>query len=388
MGFELGGAGAGAAFGLEELLTRQRAEQMLKEQMAFRRMQQSQLHEDRQARLSQSKLQAEAMAGARKDASQARQSAINLQQLQALSPGTTLGPETFARMTNPETGAALPEQFDASHGTSASLPSVSLSGLAPLGAGQPGMSSMTPETSRAIAPSFRFQGTAQQQDKDASQRSIDMSRLAAIDAKQKDLENAGSRLEQQGRLSEAQAALAEARASGATAKAEADRAKAQGGPSPYAAERVDRSLESVRALKDDVSRWNTGAGSILGSMPGTAARDFRARLDTLKGNIGFSELAAMREASKTGGALGQISDRELTLLSSVLGSLDAGQSPAALRAQLQKIEDSLTRWKAAQAIRPMSSHGGAPKAGAATSNIPTVGGMFQGAKILKVERIQ
>ena len=68
MGFELGGAGAGAAFGLEELLTRQRAEQMLREQIAFRQMQQSQLHDDRQARLAQTKLQSDALQEARQQA--------------------------------------------------------------------------------------------------------------------------------------------------------------------------------------------------------------------------------------------------------------------------------------------------------------------------------
>lgn len=51
----------------------------------------------------------------------------------------------------------------------------------------------------------------------------------------------------------------------------------------------------------------------------------------------------MRAASKTGGALGQVSDREGQLLQSSLGALDQGQSPKAFREQLDKIEESLRR---------------------------------------------
>jgi hypothetical protein len=51
----------------------------------------------------------------------------------------------------------------------------------------------------------------------------------------------------------------------------------------------------------------------------------------------------MRAASKTGGALGQVSDREGALLQSSLGALDIGQSPTQFKAQLKKIKDSITR---------------------------------------------
>lgn len=51
----------------------------------------------------------------------------------------------------------------------------------------------------------------------------------------------------------------------------------------------------------------------------------------------------MREASKTGGALGQVSDREGQLLQSSLGALNQGQSPEAFKTQLKKIMESLDR---------------------------------------------
>ena len=55
----------------------------------------------------------------------------------------------------------------------------------------------------------------------------------------------------------------------------------------------------------------------------------------------------MRAASKTGGALGQVSDREGQLLQSSLGALDIGQSPTQFKSQLQKIRDSIIRWSQA-----------------------------------------
>ena len=55
----------------------------------------------------------------------------------------------------------------------------------------------------------------------------------------------------------------------------------------------------------------------------------------------------MREASKTGGALGQVSNIELNLLQSALGALDAGQSPENMKAQLTRIKESVGRWQRA-----------------------------------------
>ncbi len=356
MGLELLGTGAGAAQGLEQLLTQRRAEELMRQQALMHAMSAIGLRDDRQARLEQQKSQADALAESRSQSNNTRLAALNLQKLQALGPGTTLGKESFASLTNPETGAALPEQFDESKGTAASLPSASLSGFQAI-AGGPSAMQTKPEASQAINSSYRFKGTAQQQSGEVeADRKREMAD-AAISARIQGLNQAAERLKMQGQMNEANILLAQARAEAANAKAEKDRGA--NGPSPYAAERTRRAVESARSLKEQVGNLNTGPGSMLANIPGTGARNFRAQLDTLKGNIGFGELQAMREASKSGGALGQVSDRELTLLSSVLGSLDAGQSPSALRGQLQQIEDSLTRWQNAQgggAIKPAASH--------------------------------
>lgn len=55
---------------------------------------------------------------------------------------------------------------------------------------------------------------------------------------------------------------------------------------------------------------------------GSPAAIASSRINTLKANIGFDRLQAMREASPTGGALGQVVVAELERLESVFGSLD------------------------------------------------------------------
>jgi hypothetical protein len=107
--------------------------------------------------------------------------------------------------------------------------------------------------------------------------------------------------------------------------------------------------QSVDELDKKVSNWTAGMGSLLGKIPGTEAKNFAAEMETLKANIAFNELVQMREASKTGGALGQVSDKEGMLLQSALGALDAAQSPANIRTQFAKIKATLGRWEEAKA---------------------------------------
>ncbi|HYF37442.1 MAG TPA: hypothetical protein VD994_19225, partial [Prosthecobacter sp.] len=132
------------------------------------------------------------------------------------------------------------------------------------------------------------------------------------------------------------------------------------GPSPYAAERATRTIQSVQELKASLAgngRWVVGGLSdFLAFLPESEARYFRGQLQTLKSSIAFNELTAMREASKTGGALGNVSNIELALLENALGSLDAAQSPQQFAEQLTKIENSIKRWQ--DAVKAHGSSGG------------------------------
>lgn len=86
-------------------------------------------------------------------------------------------------------------------------------------------------------------------------------------------------------------------------------------------------------------------GTVMGKIPGTKAYDLENTIDTIKANIGFNELAEMRAASPTGGALGQIAVRELEFLQAALGSLNKGQSQGQLVKTLKAIKQHYANWK-------------------------------------------
>ena len=67
-------------------------------------------------------------------------------------------------------------------------------------------------------------------------------------------------------------------------------------------------------------------------------RDVRARLDTIRANIGFDRVQQMRESSPTGGALGQVTEFENRLLQSTLGNLEQSQSREQILENLGRIE--------------------------------------------------
>ena len=119
--------------------------------------------------------------------------------------------------------------------------------------------------------------------------------------------------------------------------------------SPYQQERSARTIQSVNELYVSAVAspgifGRTAALWMPDAFRGDEYRNFKAELDTLKANITFGELTAMREASKTGGALGQVSDREGQLLGAALGGLNMSQSPENFAEQLLKINASITRW--------------------------------------------
>lgn len=81
----------------------------------------------------------------------------------------------------------------------------------------------------------------------------------------------------------------------------------------------------------------TGLYGLVPNRPGSDAANASALLDTLKSQVGFSVLQAMRDASKTGGALGAISDKENLMLQNNLAALSTSQSPEQMRQSLKNI---------------------------------------------------
>lgn len=88
-----------------------------------------------------------------------------------------------------------------------------------------------------------------------------------------------------------------------------------------------------------------GRGTVGRFLPGESA-ELRGAINTVKANIGFDRLQAMREESPTGGALGQVSEREIAFLQSVAGSLDQSQGADKLIENLNEIKQSFKTLKA------------------------------------------
>lgn len=108
---------------------------------------------------------------------------------------------------------------------------------------------------------------------------------------------------------------------------------------------ADRVVNKVDEALSKVGMTTTGLGSAMAAIPGTSARDLRSTLDTIKANLGFAELQAMRDASPTGGALGAIAVQELVALQSTVASLDQAQSQQQLAKSLEQIKTHYNNWK-------------------------------------------
>ena len=120
---------------------------------------------------------------------------------------------------------------------------------------------------------------------------------------------------------------------------------------------ISRSLDLIREDQDGF--WGnffkadlpaTGWFSYLSALPGTDAKALSNRLRTIQANISFDKLQAMREASPTGGALGQVSTFELQNLMAVFGSLEQSQSAEDLEYNLLRLRRATTTSSTARAI--------------------------------------
>lgn len=97
-------------------------------------------------------------------------------------------------------------------------------------------------------------------------------------------------------------------------------------------------------LLDDLLGMGVGSWEswLTSWAPGSEARGQKGIVDTLEANIAFDRLQKMRDMSKTGGALGAVSQRELDLLSANLSSLDPA-SPR-FKQNVQTIKDAYQRF--------------------------------------------
>ena len=121
----------------------------------------------------------------------------------------------------------------------------------------------------------------------------------------------------------------------------------------------------------DTTPLTTGIpGRVRASIPGNRAYNLSKTLDTIKANIGFNELQAMRDASPTGGALGQVAVQELNALQSTLASLDQFQDDKQLAKNLDLIKTHYNNWKDTLGQAAMNEQAPSPPKKGATGSPP------------------
>lgn len=111
-----------------------------------------------------------------------------------------------------------------------------------------------------------------------------------------------------------------------------------------ATKQATRIIGTIDAALKKVGATSAGMGATLSAVPGSKAKDLAATLTTIKANLGFAELQAMRQASPTGGALGQVAVQELEALQATVASLDQKQSEDQLKGNLMKVKSHYQNW--------------------------------------------
>lgn len=81
-----------------------------------------------------------------------------------------------------------------------------------------------------------------------------------------------------------------------------------------------------------------GLQGMFPNLPGGAAANAQAKFDTLKNQIALNTLQAMRDASKTGGAVGNVTEKEWPRLESALAALQKAQNVSQVKESLRDIQ--------------------------------------------------
>lgn len=87
----------------------------------------------------------------------------------------------------------------------------------------------------------------------------------------------------------------------------------------------------------------TGMGSFLNMIPGTTGKDLESTISTIESAIARETLQEMRNNSPTGGAMGNVSDKDIELLKSSIASLKTSQSKEQFLRNLQIVENHFNK---------------------------------------------
>jgi spore germination cell wall hydrolase CwlJ-like protein len=147
-------------------------------------------------------------------------------------------------------------------------------------------------------------------------------------------------------------------------------------------------IDRITRLMDTSILPTTGMGAgFVGKIPGTGSSDINKLLDGIKANIGFDQLNQMRAQSPTGGALGNVTERELAFLQSVRGSLDQSQSPEQFRHTLKRLREGFAevihgpRWREVVGGGGETTPAAGPGGGGAGGEMPTISDPAEAARL-------
>ena len=109
---------------------------------------------------------------------------------------------------------------------------------------------------------------------------------------------------------------------------------------------ISADLENINEALQLVSPRSAGIAGVLGIVPQTDARRVQKLIEGIDAAKVFNELTKLREASASGASgLGQVTEREISLLQNRLRVLDPYGDPEKLKADLQYVANA---WKSIQ----------------------------------------
>jgi hypothetical protein len=135
---------------------------------------------------------------------------------------------------------------------------------------------------------------------------------------------------------------------------------------------VDKTVDKALSQISDKTVGLVGIGA--SKIPGTDAYTLKNTLNTIQANLGFDRLQAMRDASPTGGALGQVAVKEIEFLQKTIASLDQGLSKEELKTNLAEIKASYARLQGILKESLAEKATASPRAPAATPASPAPAG--------------
>lgn len=110
-------------------------------------------------------------------------------------------------------------------------------------------------------------------------------------------------------------------------------------------------------MKDPNLARSVGLMSVAPSIPGGPAANVDALIDSLKAQVSGMKLQAMRDASKTGGAVGQVTEKEWPRLENMITALDKKMSPPKFRQKLSELVYEIEKAKRNIAQAYEGTHG-------------------------------